>query len=103
MMEEINASALMQEELRKIDPTLASASSFLSVVTEGAGRKKNAQPAKVAAVAAEVLQIEVNDADVVTDKAGDGHSVVSGTEMTSTHLSGQQKPTARYLEKKRTT
>jgi len=40
MMEEIDASALMQVELRKIDPTLASASSFLSVVTGGAGRKK---------------------------------------------------------------
>jgi len=48
MMDEIDASALFQEELRETDPTLASASSFLSVVTGGAGRKKNAQTAKVA-------------------------------------------------------
>jgi len=42
MLDEIEVSEMLQEELRKTDPTLASASSFLNVVTKGAGRKKGA-------------------------------------------------------------
>jgi len=40
MIDEIDSSALVQEELRNKDPTLASASSYLSVVTGGGGGKR---------------------------------------------------------------
>jgi len=103
MMNEIDASALMQEKLRKIDPTLASASSFLSVVTGGAGRKKNAQAVKVAAVAAEVVRKKAKGAGLVTDEVENVRAVVTGVETASTTLPGQQQPTARYIEKQRTT
>jgi len=45
MIDEIDASALMQEELRRTDPTLASVSSFLSVVAGGIKRKRSVKEA----------------------------------------------------------
>jgi len=68
MMKEIDASELMQEELRKIDPTLASASFFLSVVTGGAGRKKISKKAEDAPP---IVQKKAEDAPVVQKKAED--------------------------------
>jgi len=58
---------------------------------------------KVAAVAAEVVRKEAKDADVVTDEVEVVRAVVTGAETASTTLSGQQQPTARYIEKQRTT
>jgi len=40
LIEEIDASALMQEELRRTEPNLASASSFLNIVCGGTKRKR---------------------------------------------------------------
>jgi len=55
MIKEIEVSEMLQEELRKTDPTLASASSFLNVVTGGAGRKKGARSGEVTTEEAEVV------------------------------------------------
>jgi len=51
--------------LRKTDPNLASALSFLSVVTGGAGRKKRAQTEKVTTGEAEVEQQDGEEAEAV--------------------------------------
>jgi len=45
MIDEIDASALVQEELRRTDPNLASVSSFLSVVSGGIKRKRSVKEA----------------------------------------------------------
>jgi len=45
MIDEIDASALVQEELRRTDPNLTSVSSFLSVVSGGIKRKRSVKEA----------------------------------------------------------
>jgi len=77
------------------------------------GRKKNAQTEKVATDEAEVVrqdgqEAEVErkfdrDTDVVTNEVGDMHGVVTRTGRIGATITGQQQPTARYLEKQRTT
>jgi len=79
MIDEIDASALMQAELRRTDPTLASASSFLSVVTGGIKRKR---------IVEESEDVPVTEAE---------------TKVVSTKMAVVQPPSAKYLEKQRTT
>jgi len=79
MIEEIDASALMQDELRRTDPNLASASSFLSVLTGGTKRKRSVKESE---------NVTVTETE---------------TKVVSTKLAVVQPPSVRYLEKQRTT
>jgi len=79
LLEEIDASALMQEELRKTDPNLASASSFLSVVTGAAKRKRGVKEAEDEPIA-----------DV-------------GAKVAPTGTAALPPPSVKYLEKQRKT
>jgi len=92
-------------------------------VTGGARQKKNAQTEKVATEEAEVVrqdgeeaeavrqdveEAEVErefdrDTDVVTDKVGDTRGAETRTGTIGAKITGQRQPTARYLEKQRTT
>jgi len=93
MIGEIDASAMMQEELRMIDPTPASASSFFSVVTGGAGRKKNAKEAK----GAEVAHSEAKYAEVVRSKAKGAEVAHSEAKVRKSYRK-KRKMQASYLE-----
>jgi len=78
ILKEIDGSELLQDELMRRDPSLASVSSFLSTVCEGGSRDKNMKKKNEAK----------NKADIVT-----------GTIP----LSIQTRSDARYIEKQRTT
>jgi len=80
-IDEIDASALMQVQLRKRDPTLASASSFLDVVTGGGTKRKRS----------------VKEAGNVP--ATEGGDVPVATKVVDV----LPPPSAKYLEKQRTT
>jgi len=81
MIDEIDASVLVQGELRKTDPTLASASSFLDVVTGGGTKRKRS----------------VKEAEDVP--ATEGGDVPVATKVVDV----LPPPSAKYLEKQRTT
>jgi len=74
LLEEIDASALVQEELRKTDPNLASVSSFLSVVTGAAKRKGGVKEAEDEPIAE------------------------AGAKVASTGIVALLTPSAKYLE-----
>jgi len=65
MMDEIDISALLQEELRNTDPTLGSASSFLNVVSGGAGGKRSERSQAVTTKEAESVRRDVGIKEAV--------------------------------------
>jgi len=81
MIDEIDSSALVQEELRKTDPNLASASSFLDVVTGGGTKRKRS-----------------------VKEAGDVPATQGGDVPVATKVVDVlPPPSVKYLEKQRTT
>jgi len=65
MLKEIELSEMLQQELRETDPNLASALSFLNVVTGEKGRKKSVKPGEVTIGAAEPVRRNAKTAEVV--------------------------------------
>jgi len=81
MLKEIEISEMLQQEQRKTDPNLASASSFLNVVTGGRGRKKEAKPVEVAIEAAESIRRNAEMSEVVRPNAEAAESVRRDVEQ----------------------
>jgi len=90
LIAEVDASELVQKELRRTEPQLASASSFLNIVSGGTSKDKN-----------KLLTDEALDrpAYVPTDVS----SVVDASRAADVALEGQSQRESKYAERMRVT